>query len=155
MEKHPNHLIEVATPRYRLVMGLLLSTFFCHNIAVYTVGTDSELAPMSSHAMDGAKLWQENNCTACHQLYGLGGYLGPDLTNVISNKGPEYAKAFFNSGIKAMPKFNFTNEEKDALVAFLHHVDQTGFFPNNNATSKLSGWVELEYKTAPKKLKNE
>ena len=32
----------------------------------------------------GRIVWQKNNCQSCHQLYGLGGYLGPDLTNEMS-----------------------------------------------------------------------
>jgi nitric oxide reductase subunit C len=103
---------------------------------------------MSSEAIAGEVLWQEYNCTACHQFYGLGGYLGPDLTNIISNptKGPEYAKAFFNSGIKSMPEFKFTEEEKNQLIHFLTHVDRTGYYPNRNAQFSAEGWVNIEYK---------
>ena len=104
---------------------------------------------MSKQAIRGELLWQENNCTSCHQLYGLGGYMGPDLTNIVSKptKGPVYLKAFLNSGVKAMPSFNFTEGEKDDIVAFLSHVDATGFFPNNNSELESMGWVKLKYKT--------
>ena len=123
---------------------------FCvYNVILYTQKTSYSTAPlMSEEAMKGESLWQENNCTACHQLYGLGGYLGPDLTNIVSNpiKGREYTKAFFNSGVKSMPKFEFTEEEKEALVSFLEHVDRTGYYPNRNASFSASGWVEIEYK---------
>jgi len=78
----------------------------------------------------------------------LGGYLGPDLTNVISvkGKGPEYVKAFLNSGVKAMPKFNFTEEEKEQLVAFLTTVDQSGFYPNYEGEKSITGFVNIKYK---------
>ena len=103
---------------------------------------------MTEEALNGHTLWQQNNCTACHQFYGLGGYLGPDLTNIIStkNKGPSYVKAFLNSGIKIMPKFDFSESEKDEIVAFLTYVDGTGYFPNKQAKLKNTGWVELKYK---------
>ncbi len=103
---------------------------------------------MTDEAIRGEVLWQESNCTACHQIYGLGGYLGPDLTNVISNpyKGEEYVKSFLNSGIKSMPKFKFTDSEKDDIVSFLKHVDNSGFYPNNNAIIENNGWVSIEYK---------
>ena len=42
---------------------------------------------ISSLACEGKIVFQKYNCISCHQLYGLGGYLGPDLTNVISEKG--------------------------------------------------------------------
>jgi len=47
------------------------------------VGTVS----FSEKALQGQQLWQQNNCFSCHQIYGLGGYLGPDLTNVYSQRG--------------------------------------------------------------------
>lgn len=103
---------------------------------------------MSETALLGETLWQKHNCTSCHQLYGLGGYLGPDLTNVISrkNKGERYVKAMLNSGIKQMPAFNFTETELNQLVEFLSHVDKTGFYPNHESELSTSGWVKLKYK---------
>lgn len=133
----------------RLVLGILLCLVTTYNIVLYTQSDSGSSAPiMSEKALDGERLWQENNCAACHQLYGLGGYLGPDLTNAIShpNKGREYVKAFFNSGVKSMPDFNFSEEEKEALAHFLTHVDNTGFYPNRNAEFDYTGWVTIEYK---------
>ena len=74
--------------------------------------------------------------------------MGPDLTNIVSNpkKGRDYAKAFFNSGVKSMPKFNFSEEEKESIVCFLEDVDKTGIYPNINAEFDYSGWVTIEYK---------
>ena len=103
---------------------------------------------MSDIALTGEKLWQENNCTSCHQLYGLGGYLGPDLTNVASKPGKTelYLQSFLDGGVGAMPKFNFSVEEKNALIAFLRHVDSTGYYPERNAEFSKDGWVEIHYK---------
>jgi nitric oxide reductase subunit C len=103
---------------------------------------------MSDAAIEGEILWQNNNCVSCHQFYGLGGYLGPDLTNVISHKskGPKYVRAFINSGVKSMPKFEFSEEEKENIVQFLTYVDKTGIYPNYKAKFKKNGWVEIEYK---------
>ena len=74
--------------------------------------------------------------------------MGPDLTNIYSHpdKGESYIKAFLNTGVRAMPKFDFTEEEKDAIVAYLKHIDSTGYFPNYDAKIKYSGWVELKNK---------
>ena len=129
-------------------MTILVVGFIIYNIIVYTQGTSNTSPKMSEQALIGQQIYQKNNCTSCHQFYGLGGYLGPDLTNIISTqgKGAAYAKAFFNSGIKTMPKFNFSEEEKDALVAFLTTVDQTGYYPNYEGEKKATGWVELKYK---------
>jgi len=130
-------------------MGILLTLSSIYSITLYTQNTSaSSNSILSEQALEGEKLWQENNCTACHQIYGLGGYLGPDLTNIASNpkKALQYAKAFFNSGIKSMPKFNFTEEEKEQLASFLEAVDRTGFYPNKEAEFQSSGWVSIKYK---------
>lgn len=136
------------THKNKLVMITLVVIFIIYNIIIYTQGTSNNTPLMSEKAIKGEKLYQENNCTACHQFYGLGGYLGPDLTNVISakNKGAEYVKAFLNSGVKTMPKFNFTEEEKEAITQFLTEVDQTGYYPIVEADKKASGWVGMKYK---------
>ena len=108
----------------------------------------SSSVAMSEAAMEGGKIWQSKNCQACHQLYGLGGYMGPDLTNIISNpaKGPDYVKAFLVLGTKTMPRFTFTEEEKDQIVAYLTYVSNTGFYPNRDAELQFLGWVKLKYK---------
>lgn len=127
----------------------MATIFVVYNVILYTQKTSASTAkPLSESALKGEHIWQENNCTACHQIYGLGGYLGPDLTNIASTpyKGTEYAKAFFNSGIKSMPKFDFSEEEKNDLAAFLEEIDQTGFYPNTNAEFEYNGWVTLKYK---------
>ena len=138
-----NHL------KNRLILGVLLCLFISYNISLYfhkQLGSSGTM--LTEQAVKGEQLWQDNNCTACHQIYGLGGYLGPDLTNVIShpNKGEAYAKAFFNSGIQSMPKFDFNEDEKQALIAFLKEVDQTGFYPIKNAQFDIFGWVSINYK---------
>ncbi len=131
-----------------MVLMVLVAVFFVYNIIIYTIGTPTKQQKLSNLALKGEQIYQDNNCTACHQFYGLGGYLGPDLTNVISakGKGKAYVKAFFNAGVKSMPKFNFTEQEKDALVQFLTEVDKTGFYPNFKAQKSVSGWVDIKYK---------
>ncbi len=139
---------KILTNKNRWVMIALVAMFAIYNVIVYTQGTSNSTPKMSEKALKGEQLYQENNCTACHQFYGLGGYLGPDLTNIISNKykGPTYVNAFLNSGIKSMPQFNFTEEEKDALVQFLTEVDQTGYYPIKDAEKEANGWVRIKYK---------
>ncbi len=103
---------------------------------------------MSQKALKGENIWLQNNCNSCHQIYGLGGYLGPDITNVYSRegKGEKYIKTIVNSGIKSMPKFNFSEEEKDQLVQFFKEIDQTGHYPDANATIGKDGWVTIKNK---------
>lgn len=135
--------------RNRIIISVLVFTFVIYNYLVYSSGTDNLAPKLSEEAINGQDLWQKNNCWSCHQLYGLGGYLGPDLTNIMSNpqKGENYVKGFINSGVKSMPKYYFTDEEKDQIVAFLRAVDKTGYFPDYKANLKPNGWVEINYKS--------
>jgi nitric oxide reductase subunit C len=131
-----------------LIIAVLITLFSIYNFSVYNLSDNKQPIKLSSVAIKGQQLWQENNCWSCHQIYGLGGYLGPDLTNTFSNqnKGKEYIKALLNSGIKSMPKFNFSEDEKEAIVIFLKYIDSTGYYPNYEANFKPNGWVELKYK---------
>lgn len=80
------------------------------------------------HALAGWKTWQAKNCQACHQLYGLGGYLGPDLTNVTAdtNKKEIYFRTFIKYGTGKMPNFHLNDSEINNLISFLYWIDKSG-----------------------------
>ncbi len=134
--------------KYLLILSVLILSFSIYNYTIYTSKSDFGTVHLSKKAQHGETLWLKNNCNSCHQLYGLGGYLGPDLTNVYSakGKGEIYMKAMMSSGIKVMPKFNLSENEKNDLVKFLKEVDQTGSYPNAKAKLESNGWVTLKYK---------
>ncbi len=133
---------------YILTIAILISLFSVYNYIIYSTGGYVAVEKLSPKAVKGQQLFQSNRCWSCHQLYGLGGYLGPDLTNVYSdeNKGPLYVKAFLNSGVRSMPQFHFSEVEKDALVEYLKQVDETGIYPNYDAEIEATGWVKLKYR---------
>lgn len=113
---------------FKLLLFCVLSIlFFTYSVFVYTSGTElaPALAKISPSVAEGKLLWQKHNCIACHQLYGLGGYLGPDLTTVISKKGALYARAFILNGTQRMPDFHLTEAEIQALIDYLGHVNAT------------------------------
>ena len=128
----------------QLIFGILVFSFFIYSFIVYTTGTSIDKGDylISEQTKKGKILFQENNCIACHQIYGLGGYMGPDITNVISalGKGPIYAKAFLQVGSAKMPNFNFNDKEIEDLVSYLTYIDKTGISPviefkiNNDGT---------------------
>lgn len=119
------------------IFVLLVLTYCCYSMLIYAYSAKSEEKP-NSIALAGFAIWQSKNCQACHQLYGLGGYLGPDLTNIISDstKGALYAASFIRTGTDKMPNFNFTDPEVDKLIAFLSWVDKSGktIVPQTNVT---------------------
>ncbi len=109
---------------------MLLTAFIGYSGIVYFLGTETaKPIEFSQEIQKGKRLWNAHNCVACHQLYGLGGFMGPDLTNTISAKGEAYARAFILGGTLRMPNFHFSETEVQALIAFLSSVDSTGTSP--------------------------
>ncbi len=109
------------------IFAVLLLAYICYSAFIYAYGAEGGAKP-TADAVAGQSVWQSKNCQACHQLYGLGGYMGPDLTNIISDtiKGPVYAEAFIRSGTARMPNFHLSDQEVKELVAFLTWVDKSG-----------------------------
>ncbi|MGI9220131.1 MAG: c-type cytochrome, partial [Woeseiaceae bacterium] len=129
----------------RAIFGTLCVAFVFYSGYVYTKGTEAaHLPPMNDVERHGADVFQDYNCIACHQFYGLGGYMGPDLTNVISNRGEAVARAFIAAGTATMPNLGLAPEEVEAVVAYLKFVDKTGTYPPENYEVRWYGAVDQE-----------
>jgi nitric oxide reductase subunit C len=129
----------------RAIFGAMCAAFAVYSAVVYTSGTETpHLEPISDDARVGQRVFQQYNCIACHQFYGLGGYMGPDLTNVISNRGAAFARAFIVSGTARMPNFGLSKEEVDALIVYLTFVDNTARYPPENYAVSWYGTVAQE-----------
>ncbi len=96
---------------------------------VYTIGTTS--SELNHEAIAGKKIWQAYNCQSCHQIFGLGGFLGPDLTTAISDskRGETYIRAILKSGGNRMPVFGFTDSEINQLVSYLRYINKNATVP--------------------------
>lgn len=107
---------------------LILSILFAgYTLSVYLFADPQRSAPApTENETKGWAIWQDKNCQSCHQLYGLGGYVGPDLTNVASIKGTQYMRSFIASGTESMPNFHLKPNEVDQLISFLQWVDKSG-----------------------------
>jgi nitric oxide reductase subunit C len=128
----------------RVIFGSFCAAFAVYSAYVWTAGTDiPKNQPPGHQVKAGLALFQEKNCIACHQLYGLGGHMGPDLTNVVSaeGKGPDYARTFIENGTSKMPNFNFNETQVAALIQFLGFVDSSGTYPPKNPEITWYGTV--------------
>ncbi len=133
----------------RKVFIILFSFFFLFSLWIYAIPLFSsyQKPPKESKSIaNGRLVWQKYNCHTCHQLYGLGGYLGPDLTNTYSrNKENEtYLKGIIKSGVRQMPKFNLTDDETRELLAFLKDVDASGTADVNSYQPEINGTFSLK-----------
>lgn len=108
-----------------LIFTLLSAAFLSYSFFLYS-DNFSYNSTEGTSTDRGKKLWQEKNCISCHQIYGLGGYLGPDLTNSYSKRGPDYIKAFLRSGTEVMPNYDFSENEVDDLAQYIKSIDESG-----------------------------
>ena len=90
----------------------------------------------------GKKVWEDNDCIGCHTLLGEGAYFAPELGNVYQRFGnsTEAIVGFIKSrpvdgipGRRSMPQFNLSDEELEAVAAFLKYASEinTANWPPN------------------------
>ena len=74
----------------------------------------------------------------CHTILGEGAYYAPELTQVYVNKGPDWIISMLTDpesvypGARKMVKYNFTETQKNDMVAFLKwigEIDANGYPP--------------------------
>lgn len=135
----------MSTKLKRFVFWGLFFLFIIYGFFIYTSGTENDGGKrfLTEEAKRGKLLFQEYNCTSCHQLYGLGGYMGPDLTNVISDpgKGESYVKSFIKNGTPQMPNFHLNEKDVNALTEYLNYVDKTGISPVREFEIRYDGTI--------------
>jgi len=120
---------------FALVCAFVGQTFLVYADASETV----ELQPLG---VAGRQIWHTNNCQACHQMYGFGGFLGPDLTNAASRIERSQLAAQLSRGEGQMPRFDMSEDEIDALWAFLETMDETGIGQARNPDLVEHGSVQ-------------
>ena len=110
-----------------VVLGLLAICYIAQSALVYR--DDPSEVRLEGASLAGAELWHDHNCQACHQLYGFGGFLGPDLTNLASRVGSEGLDAHLEGmfrGQGQMPSFEISKAERGQIAAFLQAMDKSG-----------------------------
>ena len=114
------------TSRRKVLMAFLVSAFALQTFLVYSDDTGRDLPPLSDEALEGRAVWLSNNCQACHQFYGFGGFLGPDLTNAASRLDRARLDEVLTKGVAQMPAFHLSDTEIGAIEAYLREMDGTG-----------------------------
>jgi ubiquinol-cytochrome c reductase cytochrome b subunit len=74
--------------------------------------------------VEGAMVYQANDCASCHRVNGQGTELGPDLNGLASRHPREWVEAHFRDPAKLspgspMPAFNFNEKDMDRITSFL------------------------------------
>ena|ERR1700733_7544011 len=125
-------------PMFKIWLILFLA-FSTYTLAVYKYCDNKKVDIPGKQITAGWKIWQEKNCQSCHQIYGLGGYMGPDLTNITSDTTQNELgiKTFIKYGTDKMPDFKLNDSDVAHLVAFLKWIDKSG---KNKVTEEKVTW---------------
>lgn len=117
---------ERLTPRVLAGMALALVAV---TLAAHLDPGRARAPVLGPSAALGRAAWLARGCGTCHALYGLGGLLGPDLTNVVSRRGRHLVVSVLAQGRGAMPRLGLTAQEISRIADYLEAVDRTGRFP--------------------------
>ena len=111
-----------------IILGVLVLVYISISVVTYTDYPKQAQHPaLTDLERKGLDLWRTNNCQVCHQFYGMGGFLGPDLTNRVTDETPDSEISWILvSGSRQMPAFGFQPAEQEALLAFLRAMSRTG-----------------------------
>jgi len=87
----------------------------------------------------GLELWRSHNCGSCHAVFGLGGHIGPDLTNVMRRRNDAYVRYVLHHGVGAMPSYDLDESASSGLIAYLRNLDALGTYPLDSSAAPWFG----------------
>jgi nitric oxide reductase subunit C len=131
-------LSKSAARKFFLIGTALCSVSFLLLTAdtIRRVPAQTNEANITEQVKRGKHLWDRNNCMGCHTLFGEGAYYAPELTKVYERRGEAFIKTLIKDpeamypGERKMVKYDFKDEDIDALVAFFKWVGEVD----------LNGW---------------
>jgi len=118
----------------RIFILVILNLFVASFVIIYAGKNKT-----SKSNLAGIEIWRSKNCQACHSIYGLGGHIGPDLTNVYSRKKEAYLDLVLKKGLLNMPDLNLSTYERKQLINYLKEVDKLGVYPLHHITDNPFG----------------
>ncbi len=128
--------------RLFFVIGTIFFTgvffYLSYDTVVNHVDKQTNAENLTEEVIRGKELFDKNNCMGCHTIMGEGGYYAPELTKVYDRRGADWISIFLDDpeamfpGERKMVKYDFTQEEKNDLIAFfkwIGEIDLNGFPP--------------------------
>ncbi|HJO39481.1 MAG: cytochrome c [Vicinamibacterales bacterium] len=109
-------------------LGLLVATYVVVSVVAYTdFPRRTSVQPLTEIEHEGLLVWRRHNCQACHQIFGYGGFLGPDLTNRVGNEtATDALRPMLTRGSGRMPALDLPISEQDAVLAYLRRLNRSG-----------------------------
>lgn len=81
---------------------------------------------MDASARDGQTIFRSHGCQSCHALFGMGGFIGPDLTNAARRVPPARYSQLLQEGSGPMPAYHLDSQQRAAVFSYLQAMDATG-----------------------------
>lgn len=110
----------------KILIFALLAAFAIQGTLIYSDGVAKGHPMLTELEGRGRQVFLAHNCYACHQIYGFGGFLGPDLTNVAQRLPRARLDELMTRGSLQMPAFHLPADDIDAIEAYLRAIDRTG-----------------------------
>ncbi|HAK57041.1 MAG: cytochrome c [Vicinamibacterales bacterium] len=109
-------------------LGLLVATYVVVSVVAYTdFPRRASIPPLTELEHEGLLVWRRHNCQACHQVFGFGGFLGPDLTNRVGDDtATDALRPLLTRGSNRMPGLDLPLAEQDAVLAYLRRLNRSG-----------------------------
>jgi ubiquinol-cytochrome c reductase cytochrome b subunit len=106
--------------------GLQLKTLAAFVTKRGDKGLDA-LANAPQAAVEGAMIYQANQCAACHQLNGVGQQMGPALNGLSDRRAREWVEGHFAEPAKfspgsVMPAYKLSSHDLDRLTSYLLQI---------------------------------
>jgi len=78
-------------------------------------------------AVEGAMVYQANQCGMCHQLNGVGQKVGPPLNGLAGHRARDWVEAHFADPQKVspgstMPPYKFNSHDMDRITSYLLEI---------------------------------
>jgi cbb3-type cytochrome oxidase cytochrome c subunit len=121
--KNPQQVVP-GTPMPALQLPANLLNALASFLLKLTPANSSALEMTPDFAAAGARIYEEHNCSLCHQINGAGNTVGPPLNGLAGRRGRDWVVGHFREPTKfspgsAMPAYGFEPKEMDALVDYL------------------------------------
>ena len=120
-ERHPRRRPVAMGLAAIVVVGVLGLTFLGASGTPAGSVTIPPTEGMTTGQLAGLKVFNEEGCTACHQIHGVGGHTGPDLSRAGFRWEPaDMEKQIVTPKNEKMPAYDKLGQEKiDALLEYL------------------------------------
>lgn len=143
MQPSLKRILAILVAYMTITAVVLISAGRAPDHRMYTDTADISDSGQPHPAVFGKRIWEANGCFACHSIFGLGGHLGPDLTNVMDNRDAAYIHHVLKTGLNRMPAYSeFTPAELDALVAYFEYLRGLGAYPLQSPWTQSFGETE-------------